>query len=151
MTDRAIFFYCLGAALLGAQFTSVGFLAELMTALQARDADTYSIAERAGADADWRSTEQRRRSQSDVSGPSQRPAPGRKTVSATGWKTAAGAVADSLKKRCGVSLFPRNPTERLYALSTILVRNKGRVPAQCQRRLPRHFSNTPINSISSTG
>ncbi len=48
LTDRALFFYCLGAALLGAQFTSIGFLAELMTALHSRDTDTYSIAERTG-------------------------------------------------------------------------------------------------------
>jgi dolichol-phosphate mannosyltransferase len=52
--ERAIFFYCLGAALLGAQFTAVGFLAELMTALQARQVDTYSVAERSGGSADWR-------------------------------------------------------------------------------------------------
>jgi dolichol-phosphate mannosyltransferase len=51
LTDRAIFFYCLGAALLGAQFMSIGFLAELMTALHGRQTDTYSIAERVGGEA----------------------------------------------------------------------------------------------------
>ena len=43
--ERAVFFYCLGALLLGAQLMSIGFLAELITAYQGRDADTYSIAE----------------------------------------------------------------------------------------------------------
>jgi dolichol-phosphate mannosyltransferase len=45
LTDRAIFFYCLGAALLGAQFMSIGFLAELIAAQQGHDADTYWVAE----------------------------------------------------------------------------------------------------------
>ncbi|MGE0606589.1 MAG: glycosyltransferase family 2 protein [Pirellulales bacterium] len=44
--QRAAFFYSLGALLLGGQFMSIGFLAELITAYQGRDADTYSIAER---------------------------------------------------------------------------------------------------------
>ncbi len=43
-----MFFYCLGALLLGAQLMSIGFLAELITAYQGRDADTYSIAEDTG-------------------------------------------------------------------------------------------------------
>jgi dolichol-phosphate mannosyltransferase len=43
--QRAVFFYSLGALLLGGQFLSVGFLAELITAYHGRDADTYSIAE----------------------------------------------------------------------------------------------------------
>jgi dolichol-phosphate mannosyltransferase len=54
---RAVFFYCLGALLLGAQLMSIGFLAELITAYQGRDADTYSIAEETGAREtirDWR-------------------------------------------------------------------------------------------------
>jgi dolichol-phosphate mannosyltransferase len=42
---RALFFYCLGGLLLGAQLMSIGFLAELITAYRGRDADTYSIAE----------------------------------------------------------------------------------------------------------
>lgn len=74
LTQRALFFYCLGAALLGAQFTSVGFLAELMTALRARDADIYSIAQRAGGDAGGRVGEPSRRSESAESvGQSVRP------------------------------------------------------------------------------
>jgi dolichol-phosphate mannosyltransferase len=40
---RAVFFYCLGGVLLGAQLMSIGFLAELITAYHGRDADTYSI------------------------------------------------------------------------------------------------------------
>ena len=43
--ERALFFYCLGSLLLGAQLMSIGFLAELITAYQGRDSDTYSIAE----------------------------------------------------------------------------------------------------------
>jgi len=43
--QRALFFYSLGAMLLGGQLMSVGFLAELITAYTGRDADTYSIAE----------------------------------------------------------------------------------------------------------
>jgi glycosyltransferase involved in cell wall biosynthesis len=46
--DRPAVLYSLGALLLGGQFMSIGFLAELITAYQLRDADTYSIAERAG-------------------------------------------------------------------------------------------------------
>jgi dolichol-phosphate mannosyltransferase len=48
LTRKAIFFYCLGATLLGAQFMLAGFLAELITALHMRSEDTYSIAERVG-------------------------------------------------------------------------------------------------------
>ncbi len=43
--ERALFFYALGAVLLGGQFMSVGFLAEMITAYSGRDADTYSVAE----------------------------------------------------------------------------------------------------------
>jgi dolichol-phosphate mannosyltransferase len=43
--ERAAFFYALGALLLGGQIMSIGFLAELITAYQGRDSDTYSIAE----------------------------------------------------------------------------------------------------------
>jgi len=46
--ERAIFYYTLAAMLLGAQFLSVGFLAELFTAHQMKDASTYSIQERTG-------------------------------------------------------------------------------------------------------
>lgn len=54
LTERAIFFYCLGAALLGGQFMSIGFLAELMTALHGRESDTYSVSQRVGGEASWR-------------------------------------------------------------------------------------------------
>lgn len=53
LTQRAIFFYSLGAALLGAQFMSIGFIAELTTALHSREADTYCVAERVGGEASW--------------------------------------------------------------------------------------------------
>ena len=43
---RAIFYYSMAAMLLGAQFITVGFLAELMTAYHMKDASTYSIRER---------------------------------------------------------------------------------------------------------
>lgn len=44
--ERAIFYYSMGALLLGAQFVSVGFLAELLTAYHMRDTKNYSIRER---------------------------------------------------------------------------------------------------------
>lgn len=44
--ERAIFYYSMAAMLLGAQFITVGFLAELMTAYHMKDASTYSIRER---------------------------------------------------------------------------------------------------------
>ncbi|HTU27526.1 MAG TPA: glycosyltransferase family 2 protein [Pirellulales bacterium] len=44
--ERPALLYSLGALLLGGQLMSIGFLAELIIAYQARDADTYSIAER---------------------------------------------------------------------------------------------------------
>lgn len=44
--QRAIFYYSMGAVLLGAQFISVGFLAELMTAYHMKDTSTYSIRQR---------------------------------------------------------------------------------------------------------
>jgi glycosyltransferase involved in cell wall biosynthesis len=50
--ERPAVLYSLGALLLGGQLMSIGFLAELITAYQLRDADTYSIAERAGQAAD---------------------------------------------------------------------------------------------------
>jgi hypothetical protein len=44
--ERPLLIYALGAMLLGAQMMSIGFLAELITAYQSRDEDSYSIAER---------------------------------------------------------------------------------------------------------
>jgi glycosyltransferase involved in cell wall biosynthesis len=41
--DRPLLIYALAALLLGAQMTSIGFLAELITAYQGRDEDSYSI------------------------------------------------------------------------------------------------------------
>jgi dolichol-phosphate mannosyltransferase len=43
--ERAVFFYSLGALLLGGQLLTVGFLAELIASQGARDGDGYSIAE----------------------------------------------------------------------------------------------------------
>ena len=43
--ERAIFFYSLCSLLLGAQFLSVGFLAELIAARENAQGATYSIAE----------------------------------------------------------------------------------------------------------
>ncbi len=45
---RAVFYYSLVAVLLGAQFMSIGFLAELITAYQSRDTDAFSIRQRVG-------------------------------------------------------------------------------------------------------
>lgn len=42
--DRPLLIYALAALLLGAQLISIGFLAELITAYQGRDEDSYSIA-----------------------------------------------------------------------------------------------------------
>jgi glycosyltransferase involved in cell wall biosynthesis len=42
--DRPLLIYALAALLLGAQLISIGFLAELITAYQSRDEDSYSIA-----------------------------------------------------------------------------------------------------------
>ena len=50
--ERPAVIYSLGALLLGGQLMSIGFLAELITAYQFRDADTYSIAERTPVHAD---------------------------------------------------------------------------------------------------
>jgi glycosyltransferase involved in cell wall biosynthesis len=44
--ERALLTYALAALLLGAQLMSIGFLAELITAYQGLDEDSYSIAER---------------------------------------------------------------------------------------------------------
>jgi hypothetical protein len=45
---RAIFYYSMGAMLLGAQFLTSGFLAEQVTAFQMQEASTYSIKQRIG-------------------------------------------------------------------------------------------------------
>lgn len=47
--QRPALIYALGALLLGIQLLSIGFLAELMTAYQGRDEDTYAIAEQTAA------------------------------------------------------------------------------------------------------
>jgi dolichol-phosphate mannosyltransferase len=44
--QRPLLIYALAALLLGSQMISIGFLAELITAYQGRDEDSYSIAER---------------------------------------------------------------------------------------------------------
>jgi glycosyltransferase involved in cell wall biosynthesis len=44
--ERPLLLYSVAALLLGAQMMSIGFLAELITAYQSREEDTYSIAER---------------------------------------------------------------------------------------------------------
>jgi dolichol-phosphate mannosyltransferase len=46
--QRALFYYSIAAVLLGAQFTSIGLLAELLTAFQLDRSRSFSIAERAG-------------------------------------------------------------------------------------------------------
>jgi len=50
--DRPAVIYSMGALLLGGQLMSIGFLAELITAYQFREADAYSIAERTAEHAD---------------------------------------------------------------------------------------------------
>jgi glycosyltransferase involved in cell wall biosynthesis len=47
--ERAAFFYSLGAVIVGSQFMSIGFLAELITAYKGRDSETYSISEQTPA------------------------------------------------------------------------------------------------------
>jgi glycosyltransferase involved in cell wall biosynthesis len=44
--ERPLLIYAVAALLLGAQMMSIGFLAELITAYQGRDEDSYSIAEK---------------------------------------------------------------------------------------------------------
>jgi dolichol-phosphate mannosyltransferase len=48
LNERAIFYYSIVALLLGAQFVTAGFLAEMITASQMRDALTYTVRERIG-------------------------------------------------------------------------------------------------------
>jgi dolichol-phosphate mannosyltransferase len=43
--ETALSFYSVAALLLGAQFMSIGFLAEMITAYAGRDHDSYSVAE----------------------------------------------------------------------------------------------------------
>jgi dolichol-phosphate mannosyltransferase len=43
--ERPLLIYCVAALLLGGQMMSIGFLAELITAYQSRDMESYSIAE----------------------------------------------------------------------------------------------------------
>jgi glycosyltransferase involved in cell wall biosynthesis len=45
--ERPLLIYSVAGLLLGAQMMSIGFLAELITAYQSRDEDSYSVAERA--------------------------------------------------------------------------------------------------------
>ena len=52
--ERAIFFYSLTALVIGAQFMLAGFLAELVTAMNVRSSDTFSISECAGGTEQWR-------------------------------------------------------------------------------------------------
>ncbi len=44
--ERPLLIYAVGAILMGTQFMTIGFLAELLTAYVSRDEDSYSIAER---------------------------------------------------------------------------------------------------------
>ena len=46
--ERAVFYFSIVSLLLGAQFMSVGILAEMMAAQRSRDEGFYSIAERTG-------------------------------------------------------------------------------------------------------
>ncbi len=46
--ERPLLIYSIGSLLFGGQLMSMGFLAELITAYTGRDADTYSVVERAG-------------------------------------------------------------------------------------------------------
>ncbi len=50
--ERALLIYSVAALLLGAQMMSIGFLAELITAYQGRDEDSYSIAEKTALPSD---------------------------------------------------------------------------------------------------
>jgi len=46
--ERPLLIYAVAALLLGAQMMSIGFLAELITAYQSRDEESFSISERTG-------------------------------------------------------------------------------------------------------
>ena len=58
--QRPVLTYSVAALLLGAQMMSIGFLAELITAYQSRDEDSYSVAERT-ATAERREAETQRK------------------------------------------------------------------------------------------
>lgn len=47
---RAVFYYCITGLILGAQFISIGFLAEMINARARRPSEGYSVAERLGID-----------------------------------------------------------------------------------------------------
>ena len=64
--QRAIFYYSLAAMLLGSQFMSIGFLAELFTAWQSRDYPNYSLAERAGSSEAWADSDSLARSEAHL-------------------------------------------------------------------------------------
>jgi dolichol-phosphate mannosyltransferase len=49
---RALFYYSIGAVLLGAQFITIGFLAELITAYFGRQRKQYSVRQRVGGAVD---------------------------------------------------------------------------------------------------
>jgi dolichol-phosphate mannosyltransferase len=75
--QRAVFFYSLIALVIGSQFMLAGFLAELITAMNVRDTDTYCVAERVGGDDAWRQADvtsraDRRRDASESVDPSRR-------------------------------------------------------------------------------
>ncbi len=53
--ERPLLIYCVAALLLGAQMMAIGFLAELITAYQSRDQESYSIAEETAPGNDERS------------------------------------------------------------------------------------------------
>lgn len=55
--QRAVFFYSLIALVIGAQFMLAGFLAELITAMNVRATDTFSVSQRVGGDEAWRNSE----------------------------------------------------------------------------------------------
>ena len=58
--DRPILMYALAALLLGAQFISMGFLAELLTSYLGREVKTYSVKARVGSDQQAASSEPRK-------------------------------------------------------------------------------------------
>ncbi|MCE9556189.1 MAG: glycosyltransferase family 2 protein [Planctomycetes bacterium] len=50
--ERALTYYCLAAIVIGVQFLSIGFLAELITYTASRNTDNYSIKEEVGGEPD---------------------------------------------------------------------------------------------------
>ena len=64
--QRAIFYYSLAAVLLGSQFMSIGFLAELFTAWQSRDFPSYSLSQRAGSKEAWNDADTLARSEAHL-------------------------------------------------------------------------------------